>query len=249
MIRLNAITAGYGSKTVLNQLSLTVNPGEFVHILGENGAGKSTLFNVLLGRLAFSNGALHVNNKPLHHVSLKERAQTIAYVSQNTLHGTVADFTVHENMELAHLRGNTAPLRFRKSNLDHIKQQLSLCELGLENRLTTKAGDLSGGQRQALSLIMALQCTPKILLLDEHTSALDPNTAKRIMALTHRIVADNNITCLMITHHLFDALNYGDRIVILHEGCVAKDFKSSEKSTLTHHQLIDTMSNIGSLSC
>jgi putative tryptophan/tyrosine transport system ATP-binding protein len=249
MIRLSNITAGYGSRAVLNQLTLTIHPGEFVHILGENGAGKSTLFNLLLGKLKCSKGTLYVNDTQLHHMSLKQRAHHIAYVSQNTLQGTVAEFTVLENMEMALLRGNCAPLRFRQSNRDHIRQQLSLCELGLENRLTTKAGDLSGGQRQALSLIMALQCMPKILLLDEHTSALDPNTAKRIMALTHRIVAANNITCLMITHHLNDALQYGDRIVILHEGTVAKEFGVNQKAALTHHQLIDIMLNIGALSC
>lgn len=249
MISLNNITAGYGGKTVLNQLSLTIHSGEFVHVLGENGAGKSTLFNVLLGKLTPTSGSIYLNDTSLNYLSLKELANSVAYVSQNTLQGTVAEFTLQENMEMALLKGHSASLKFRKSNTDYIQKQLSLCELGLENRLTTKAGDLSGGQRQALSLIMALQCTPKILLLDEHTSALDPNTAKHIMALTNRVVAEHKITCLMITHHLHDALNYGNRIVILHEGSVAKEYDSNQKATLTHHQLIDTMLNIGALSC
>jgi putative ABC transport system ATP-binding protein len=249
MIDLNNVTAGYGARTVLNQLNLSVKQGEFIHILGENGAGKSTLFNVLLSKLTCKSGTIHLNNTLIQSLSLKQRAHHIAYVSQNTLQGTVAEFTVLENLEMALLRGNSAPLRIRQRNIDQIQQQLSLCDLGLEDRLNTIAGNLSGGQRQALSLIMALQSTPKILLLDEHTSALDPNTANRIMALTHHIVAANNITCLMITHHLHDALQYGDRIIILDKGTVAKEFTPTQKASLTHHELIDIMLNIGTQSC
>lgn len=249
MITLNKVCAGYGARTILNQLTLTFKHGEFVHILGENGAGKSTLFSAILGKLSCSSGAIQLNGTSTRSLSSKELARKIAYVSQNTLHGTVGDFTVQENMEMAVLRGRSAPLLFRKTDINHIQHQLSLCELGLEDHLSAKASDLSGGQRQALSLIMALQQVPQVLLLDEHTSALDPNTAKRIMALTHRIVTQHKITCLMITHHLHDALQYGDRIVILHEGTVAKEFDAEQKATLTHHALIDTMLNIGALSC
>ena len=249
MLTLNNICASYGARTILNQLTLTVKHGEFVHILGENGAGKSTLFNAILGKLSCSSGSIQLNGAPTNTMSSTEHARKIAYVSQNTLHGTVGDFTVQENMEMALLRGHSAPLLFRKIDINHIQHQLSLCELGLEDRLSAKASDLSGGQRQALSLIMALQQVPKVLLLDEHTSALDPNTAKRIMALTHRIVTHHKITCLMITHHLHDALQYGDRIIILHKGTVAKEFDATQKTALTHHELIDTMLNIGASSC
>jgi putative ABC transport system ATP-binding protein len=249
MLTLNNITAGYGARTILNQLNLTIHRGEFVHILGENGAGKSTLFSTILGKLPYSSGSIDLDGKSTSSLSAKELASSIAYVSQNTLHGTVGDFTIQENMEMALLRGRFAPLLFRKADINHIKQQLSLCELGLENRLSTKASDLSGGQRQALSLIMALQQMPKVLLLDEHTSALDPNTATRIMALTHSIVTQHNITCVMITHNLQEAIQYGDRIIILHEGTVAKEFDATQKTTLTHHKLIDTLLNIGVFSC
>lgn len=249
MLTLNNISAGYGTRIILNQLNLSVKRGEFVHILGENGAGKSTLFNVILGKLSCTHGSIQVEGLLTKSLSSKNRASKIAYVSQNTLHGTVGDFTIQENMEMALLRGLSASLLFRKPDVSYIQHQLSLCELGLENRLSAKVSDLSGGQRQALSLVMALQQLPQVLLLDEHTSALDPNTAKRIMALTHRIVTHHKITCLMITHHLQDALQYGDRIVILHEGTVAKDFDAAQKARLTHHELIDTMLNIGAISC
>lgn len=249
MLTLNNITAGYGSRTILNKLTLTINHGEFVHLLGENGAGKSTLFSTVLGKLSHSSGSIHLDGKSTRALSAKELARDIAYVSQNTLHGTVGDFTIQENMEMALLRGHAAPLVFRKPDINHIKHQLSLCELGLENRLSTKVSDLSGGQRQALSLIMALQQMPKLLLLDEHTSALDPNTATRIMALTHSMVTQHNITCVMITHNLQEAIQYGNRIVILHEGTVAKEFDEKQKTTLTHHQLIDALLNIGVFSC
>ncbi len=249
MLTLNNICAGYGARTILNQLTLTVKHGEFVHILGENGAGKSTLFNAILGKLSCSSGSIQLNGKSTRALSAKELARDIAYVSQNTLHGTVGDFTVQENMEMTLLRGRSAPLLFRKSDINHIQHQLNLCELGLENRLSTRVSDLSGGQRQALSLIMALQQMPKLLLLDEHTSALDPNTATRIMALTHSMVTQHNITCVMITHNLQEAIQYGNRIVILHEGTFAKEFDKKQKTTLTHHQLIDALLNIGVFSC
>lgn len=245
MITLKNVSAGYDSRTIINHLSLSIKPGEFVHLLGSNGAGKSTLMNLLLGKILPTRGDVHIGEPPLNELSSLDLAQTIAYVSQNTLLGTVPTFTVQQNMELALLRGHKTSFKLRTPVLSHIKHQLSLCNLGLENQLNTKASDLSGGQRQALSLIMALQHPPKILLLDEHTSALDPNTAKRIMSLTHTMIKEHNITCVMITHNLQDAINYGDRILILHKGQIAKAYSKSEKSTLTHHDLIDVMLSIG----
>lgn len=248
MIKLNNICAGYGSRTILNKLTLHIAPGEFVHVLGENGAGKSTLFNVLMGKIPHQ-GSIMLSDTKHNYLTSKQMAQYIAYVSQNTLHGTVPEFTVQENMELALLRGKAASLCFRKPDIQNIKTQLSACELGLEDRLHTHAKNLSGGQRQALSLIMALQQTPKILLLDEHTSALDPNTAKRIMALTHKMVKHHHITCIMITHNLQDAIQYGDRILILHQGNVEKDFNKQTNKNLDHHQLVDIMLEVGKSSC
>lgn len=245
MITLKNVCAGYGSRTIINHLSLSIEHGEFVHLLGSNGAGKSTLMNLLLGKIQPTQGVVNIGDTPLNKLSSLDLAQTIAYVSQNTLLGTVPTFTVQQNMELAFLRGQKASFKLRIPNLNHIKQQLSLCNLGLENQSHTKASDLSGGQRQALSLIMALQHPPKILLLDEHTSALDPNTATRIMHLTHSMIKKHNITCVMITHNLQDAIKYGDRILILHKGQVVKAYSKTEKSTLTHHDLIDVMLSIG----
>ena len=245
MIKLKNVCAGYGSRTIINHLSLSIEHGEFLQILGSNGAGKSTLMNLFLGKIQPTQGNIHIGETPLNEFSSLDLAQTIAYVSQNTLLGTVPTFTVQHNMELAFLRGQKASFKLRAPDFSHIKHQLSLCNLGLENQLNTKASDLSGGQRQALSLIMALQHPPKILLLDEHTSALDPNTAKRIMSLTHSMIKKHNITCVMITHNLQDAILYGDRTLILHKGQIVKAYSKSEKSTLTHHDLIDAMLSIG----
>lgn len=245
MITLQNVSAGYGSRTIINHLSFTINQGEFVHLLGSNGAGKSTLMNLLMGKIQPTQGLIKIGERLLNDISTKECSQTIAYVSQNTLLGTVPSFTVQENMELAYLRGRTASLKLRKPDLTYLKQQLSHCRLGLEDHLSTKASDLSGGQRQALSLIMALQHPPKLLLFDEHTSALDPNTAKRIMSLTHRMVKEHNITCIMITHNLHDAIKYGDRIIILHKGHISKEYSKAEKALLTHHELMDVMFSIG----
>lgn len=245
MITLQNVCAGYGSRTIINHLSLTLQQGEFVHLLGSNGAGKSTLLNLLMGKIHPTQGVVKIGERPLKDISTQERAQTIAYVSQNTLLGVVPNFTVQENMELAMLRGQTATMKLRTPALNLLKHQLSLCKLGLEDHLSTKACDLSGGQRQALSMIMALQHPPQLLLLDEHTSALDPNTAKRIMSLTHQMVKEHNITCVMITHNLQDAIKYSDRILILHKGRIEKSYSFAEKSTLTHHDLIDVMVSIG----
>jgi len=247
MILLDNICAGYSNRPILKDINLQINSGEFVHILGGNGAGKSTLFNVILGKVLPNKGTLLLDGTS--GLNLKQLASKIAYVSQNTHQGTVPEFTIQENMELAFLRGQHAGLRFRSPNANTIKDQLALCELGLEDRIFTKAANLSGGQRQALSIIMALQRTPKILLLDEHTSALDPNTAKRIMELTNKVIRQHHITCLIITHNLHDVVKYGDRIIILKSGAVAQQLNSVEKSTLDHHHLIDLMLKVESSLC
>lgn len=249
MIQLQNVYAGYGSRSILKDIMLTVKSGEFVHVLGGNGAGKSTLMNLLLRKILPTNGTVSIDDIPSTQLSSKQLASKVALVSQNTHQGTVPEFTVQENMELAFLRGQSAGLRFRAPSIKLIKDQLAVCELGLEERLSIKAGDLSGGQRQALSLIMALQNLPKILLLDEHTSALDPHTAKRIMALTDKVVRQHHITCLMITHNLHDAVKYGDRIIILNEGQIAREINPKDKLILNHHRLLDIMLTVEPSSC
>jgi putative ABC transport system ATP-binding protein len=249
MIQLHNVCTSYGTRSVLNNLSLHIKQGEFVHVLGSNGAGKSTLFNVILRKLLCDRGTVLLDGAPYNRLTAKQIASQIAHVSQNTLSGTIPSFTVLENMEFAALRGKSANIKFRSFNVQSIKDQLVMCELGLEDRLLTKVGNLSGGQRQALSLIMALQQMPKILLLDEHTSALDPNTAKRMMHLTDTMIRRHHITCLMITHNLNDVIHYGDHIMILNNGQIAKRINFDEKSRLTHHHLIDLMLEIEALSC
>lgn len=249
MIQLHKVCAGYSGRPILKDVSLQINSGEFVHILGGNGAGKSTLFNVILRKILPTSGTLSLDGVFASELKTKQLASKIAYVSQNTHQGTVSEFTIQENMEFAFLRGQSASLKLRFPTIQNFKDQLAVCELGLEDRLFTKAADLSGGQRQALSLVMALQHTPKILLLDEHTSALDPNTAKRIMALTNKVIRQHHVTCLMITHNLHDVVHYGDRIIIFHNGHIAQQINPSKKLTLDHHHLIDLMLTAESSIC
>lgn len=241
MLTIHNLCVRYGSRSVLKHLDLHVKAGEFVHILGGNGAGKSTLFKALLKKHPYKEGSIQLNGVSYSKLSKRNLAQRVSHVSQNTLEGTIPSFTIQENMEIATLRGKVAPLSFRNPDIQYMKNQLKLCEMGLEDRLNIKAEDLSGGQRQALCLIMALQNAPELLLLDEHTSALDPKAARRIMRATHKILAENKMTCLMITHNLQDAIDYGDRIVILDNGHVAHEIHQDEKASLTPQILIERM--------
>ncbi len=247
MLEIQNLCVRYGARTVLKHLNLRVETGEFVHILGGNGAGKSTLFKALLKKRAYKEGSIRLNEVAYPKILTRSLSRRVAYVSQNTLEGTIPGFTIQENMELAFLRGKQANLNIRQTDLSYIKEQLKMCEVGLESRLDVKAEDLSGGQRQALCLIMALQNSPEILLLDEHTSALDPKAARRIMRVTHKILQENEITCLMITHNLQDALDYGDRIIILDNGHIIEELSTQEKDALTPQALIELMIDMESV--
>lgn len=229
------------SLKIMDQLSLSVAPGDFITILGGNGAGKSTLFNAITGNLKLTEGSIELNKTNITQLSEEKRATYIARVFQDPKNGTAPRMTVAENLALAMKRGENRKIFKRreiKSNRDYFHDLCASIGNGLENHLDTPTGNLSGGQRQALSLLMATMKDPDLLLLDEHTAALDPKTAKQLMSLTQKFVTEKNLTCLMITHHMEDALNFGNRLIVLEKGCIKKDFNHEEKAKLQLEDLL-----------
>lgn len=225
---------------IMNHLNLEVKKGDFITILGGNGAGKSTLFNSVSGKLQLTSGHVLINNKNVTNLSEEKRANYLGRVFQDPKQGTAPRMTVAENLLLASLRGEKRrfSLRKLKENRDVFYKLCQRIGNGLEEHLETPSGNLSGGQRQALSLLMSTIKQPEILLLDEHTAALDPKTANQIMTLTQKIVSDNQLTCLMITHRMEDALKYGNRMIVLEQGQIKYDINKEEKEKLEMSDLL-----------
>ena len=228
-------------KEVFKNLNLEINDGDFITIIGSNGAGKSTLLNVLNGQIMPDKGTVMLNDINLTNVERHKRAKWISQVYQNPSQGTAPSMTVLENLSMAKNKGKKFNFTFGLDvkNLNFYKQQLESIGLGLENQLFTQVGLLSGGQRQCLSLIMATLNRPDILLLDEHTAALDPQTSEIILEKTKEIIEKNNITSLMITHNMQDAITYGNRLIMLHAGEIIFDIKGEEKKKLTVEKLLE----------
>lgn len=223
-------------RIALDNVSLSVAPGEFVTIIGGNGSGKSTLMNIIAGTLSPDSGQVFINGKDVTKLKEHQRAEFLGRVFQDPMRGTAADMSVLENLEIARIRGKKhSPLKwgFSIAHKEEFIKELQRFHLGLEDRLNQKVGLLSGGQRQALTLLMASMIEPKILLLDEHTAALDPKTAQTVLTLTDDIVKENKLTTLMITHNMRDAITYGDRVIMLHNGKIIFDVKGKEKKKLT----------------
>ena len=222
-------------KKIINNVNLAIEEKSFTVILGGNGAGKSTLFNLLDGTLRPTSGTISLNGKNIAALPLKEQAKKIARVFQDPKQGTAPRMTVSENLMLAENKGQLTIFKIEKPAKVAARYQkiLAQSQNGLEDRLNQSSESLSGGQRQALSLFMATMQTPELLLLDEHTAALDPKSADKIMELTDELVTGQELTCLMITHNLQDALTYGNRLVILKEGAIVADFSAAEKAQLT----------------
>lgn len=227
-------------KTILDHVNLTINQGEFITVLGGNGAGKSTLFNSITGSLTLTEGELLIYGNSITKLSEEKRAKYFSRVFQDPKMGTAPRMTVAENLLLAQLRGQKRGLKLRKLNEQRAYFSKICSEVGngLENHLETPAGNLSGGQRQALSLLMATLTKPDLLLLDEHTAALDPKTSKQLMNLTDQRIKEANLTCLMITHRMEDALKYGNRLIVLQKGKIVKDLSKAEKEKLTLQDLL-----------
>ncbi len=228
-------------KIVLNDFNLEVDDHDFICILGSNGAGKSTLFNSIIGSVPYG-GDIKLNNTSISHLKKYKRMKNIGIVYQDPLKGTSPNLTVYENMLLASKRKTFLKRGFKKEFENQVIHDLKKFELGLEDNLKTQCKNLSGGMRQALTLYMATFSNPEILLLDEHTAALDPKTQERIMEITNDIVLNKNIATLMITHNLKTALTYGNRLIILNEGRVVVDIKDEEKKNMTEEKLLQLYS-------
>ena len=227
-------------KKALNGINLHLNEGDFVTVIGGNGAGKSTMLNMVAGVYPVDCGSIVIDGVDVTRLPEYKRAKYLGRVFQDPMTGTAADMQIEENLALAARRGKRRTLRAgitAKERKEYV-ELLKILDLGLEKRLTAKVGLLSGGQRQALTLLMATLKQPKVLLLDEHTAALDPKTAKKVLDITESIVEKNNLTTIMITHNMADAIRVGNRLIMMHEGQIVVDVKGEEKKNLTIEQLL-----------
>ena len=231
-------------KRALNGVSLHLEPGDFVTVIGGNGAGKSTLLNSVSGALEVDDGQILIDGVDVTHLPEHKRAKFIGRVFQDPMMGTAATMQIEENLALAARRGKARGLRpgITAAERKQYMEQLAMLDLGLEDRMTSKVGLLSGGQRQALTLLMATLQKPKLLLLDEHTAALDPKTAAKVLETTQRIVEKDNLTTLMITHNMRDAIAYGNRLIMMYNGRIVVDVQGEEKKQLTVEQLLNLFS-------
>ena len=232
------------ARTALNDLTLHLDEGDFVTVIGGNGAGKSTLLNAIAGTFAVDCGSIAIGGQDVTRLPEYKRAALIGRVFQDPMLGTAATMQIEENLALAARRGQTRGLKWgiTKAEREKYRALLQPLDLGLEDRLTAKVGLLSGGQRQALTLLMASLQQPKLLLLDEHTAALDPKTAAKVLALSDQIVAENHLTTLMITHNMKDAIRHGNRLLMMSAGKVILDISGEEKRKLTVEDLLHRFS-------
>lgn len=224
---------------ILNNINLTINPKDFLVVLGTNGAGKSTLLDAITGTNQLTSGKILLNGDDITDENLAKRSRHISRVYQDPKSGTAPRMTVAENLLLAKRRGLPRRLRLRhlKENMPEFKELISTLPT-LDNRLNTFTEKLSGGQRQTLSFLMAIIQKPELLLLDEHTAALDPQTSKDLMEITNKIITEKELTCMMITHDLSDAMKYGNRLIVLKKGEIILDLNQAEKSKLTESDLL-----------
>ncbi len=227
-------------KTALRGVSLTLEDGDFVTVIGGNGAGKSTLLNAVSGVWSVDRGSISIGGVDVTKLPEHKRAKYLGRVFQDPMMGTAATMQIEENLALAARRGKSRGLRagITKAEREEYREQLKMLDLGLEDRLTSKVGLLSGGQRQALTLLMATLRKPDLLLLDEHTAALDPKTAAKVLDATERMVQKDHLTTLMITHNMRDAIAHGNRLIMMYEGRIVVDVSGEEKKKLTVEQLL-----------
>jgi putative ABC transport system ATP-binding protein len=248
MIKLQNISVTFNPNTPLShpifkRLNLSIFPQDFVTIMGGNGSGKSSLLNLISGEIKPEKGKILLDNQDITYQKSHERAGLISRVFQDPLLGSYADLTLEENLTIALFRGKKRTLKFALSthNRQIFQEKLSEIGLGLENRLHDKMGLFSGGQRQAISLIMATLQPSKILLLDEHTAALDPKMEQSILMLTQKLIEEKKLTALMITHNMSQALTFGNRILLMHQGQIVKDLKNDEKEKLKTSDLLELL--------
>ena len=228
-------------KVALNGLNLVLNDGDFVTVIGGNGAGKSTMLNAVAGVWKPDEGSIIIDGVDVTNMPEHKRAKFLGRVFQDPMMGTAPDMGIEENMALAYRRGKSRGLKWgiTKAEREMYKEELRKLDLGLEDRLTSKVGLLSGGQRQALTLLMATLQKPKVLLLDEHTAALDPKTAAKVLDLSDKIINEHHLTTMMVTHNMNDAIKHGNRLIMMNEGKVIYDISGEEKKNLTIDELLE----------
>ena len=233
-------------KVALKGLDLTLEDGDFVTVIGGNGAGKSTMLNAVAGVWPIDMGKILIDGQDVTRLSEHQRAKYIGRVFQDPMMGTAATMGIEENLALAARRGAARSLRtgITKKEREEYHELLKTLDLGLEDRMTSKVGLLSGGQRQAVTLLMATLKKPRLLLLDEHTAALDPKTAAKVLALSEKIVQENHLTTLMITHNMKDAIKYGNRLIMMYEGRVIYDVRGEEKANLQVSDLLQRFEQV-----
>ena len=252
MLRIEHLSKTFEKNTInekkaLQDISLTLNDGEFVTVIGSNGAGKSTLLNAIAGIWNVDEGKISIDDVDVTKLPEFKRAKYIGRVFQDPMMGTAADMWIEENLALAKRRGEKRGLKtgISQDEREEYKELLKQLDLGLEERLSTKVGLLSGGQRQALTLLMATLQKPKLLLLDEHTAALDPKTALKVLELTVKLVEKNNLTTFMVTHNMKDALKYGNRLIMMNEGKIIFDVSGEDKKKLEVKDLLAKFDEVG----
>ena len=233
-------------KQALRGVSLTLNDGDFCTVIGGNGAGKSTMLNAVAGTFPVDAGTISIGGTDVTHLPEFKRAKFIGRVFQDPMRGTAPTKQIIENLALAARRGQNRGLKWgiTKAEKERYQELLHGLDLGLEDRLTSKVGLLSGGQRQALTLLMASLQKPKLLLLDEHTAALDPKTAAKVLELSDRIVEENHLTTMMVTHNMKDAIAHGNRLIMMYDGRIVIDVSGEEKKKLTVPQLLELFSKV-----
>lgn len=245
MLKINSVYKTFNPGTInekkaLNGVELHLNPQDFVTVIGGNGAGKSTILNMIAGVYPIDRGSIILDNVDITHLPEYKRASYLGRVFQDPMKGTAANMEIQENLAIAYRRGKKRGLSWgiTKDEKELFHEKLKVLGLGLEDRMTSKVGLLSGGQRQALTLLMATLQQPKVLLLDEHTAALDPKTAKNVLTLTNDIIGADKLTAIMITHNMKDAIKYGNRLIMMHEGRVVFDIAGEEKKNLQVSDLL-----------
>ena len=251
MLKINSIEKTFNPGTInekkaLDKVSLHLNPGDFVTIIGGNGAGKSTLMNAITGVWPVDNGSIILDGVNVTGLPEYKRAKFIGRVFQDPMMGTAPDMQIIENLALAYRRGKKRTLKWgiTKKEIEMFHEKLKILGLGLEDRMTSKVGLLSGGQRQALTLLMASLQTPKLLLLDEHTAALDPTTAAKVLQISEEIIERDKLTAMMITHNMNDAIVHGNRLIMMNNGQIIYDVQGEEKKKLTKADLMAKFAEI-----
>ena len=251
MLKIENVTKTFNPGTVnekvaLKNLNLHLQEGDFVTVIGGNGAGKSTMLNAVAGVWGVDSGTITIGGNNVTNLPEYKRAKFIGRVFQDPMMGTAATMQIEENLALAARRGKPRTLRagITRAEREQYVEQLKILDLGLEDRLTAKVGLLSGGQRQALTLLMATLQKPQLLLLDEHTAALDPKTAAKVLELSDRIVEENHLTTMMVTHNMKDAIAHGNRLIMMYDGRIVIDVSGEEKKKLTVPQLLELFSKV-----